>query len=70
MYLGAADSTQEGKTYRRYVLRESYREPGKVKHSAIANLSHGSEAEIAAIKLALRHKRNLAQSGSVKELTA
>lgn len=70
MYLDAAYSTQGGKTYRRYLLRESYREQGKVKHRTIANLSHCSEEEIAAIKLALRHKGDLAQLGSVKELTA
>ena len=51
-------------------MRESYREQGKVKHRTIANLSHGSEEEIAAIRLALRHKGGLAQLGSVKELTA
>ncbi|MBU4233574.1 MAG: hypothetical protein KKF43_13740, partial [Proteobacteria bacterium] len=47
-YLDAAYSTQGGKTYRRYLLRESYRHEGKVKHRTIANLSHCSEAEIAA----------------------
>jgi hypothetical protein len=29
---------QGGKTYARYLLRESYREDGKVKHRTIANL--------------------------------
>ena len=70
MYIDAAYSTQGGKTYRRYLLRESYRHEGKVKHRTIANLSHCSEEEIAAIKLALRHKGDLAQLGSVKELNA
>ena len=70
MYLDAAFSTQGGKTYRRYLLRESYRHEGKVKHRTIANLSHCSEEEIAAIKLALRHKGDLAQLGSVQELNA
>ena len=70
MYVDAAYSTQGGKTYRRYLLRESYRQEGKVKHRTIANLSHCSEEEIAAIRLALRHKGDLALLGSVKELTA
>jgi hypothetical protein len=70
MYLDAAYSTQGGKTYRRYLLRESYRHEGKVKHRTIANLSHCSEEEIAAIRLALRHKGDLTQLGSVKELNA
>ena len=52
------------------MLRESYRHAGKVKHRTIANLSHCSEEEIAAIKLALRYKGDLAQLGSVQELSA
>jgi len=68
MYLDAAYSTQGGKTYCRYLLRESYRHEGKVKHRTIANLSHCSEEEIAAIRLALRHKGDLALLGSVKEI--
>jgi hypothetical protein len=50
-----------GKIYRRYLLRESYRHNGKVKHRTIANLSHCSEEKIAAIRLALRHKGDLAR---------
>jgi len=69
MYIDTATSTQGGRTYRRHLLRESYRQDGKVKHRTIANLSHCSEAEIAAIKLALRHKGDLAQLGSRKDLT-
>jgi len=70
MYIDTAYSTQGGKTYRRYLLRESYRHEGKVKHRTIANLSHCTEEEIVAIKLALRHKGDLAQLGSVQELNA
>ena len=69
MYIDTAKSTQSGKTYRRHLLRVSFREGGKVKHRTIANLSHCSEEEIAAIKLALRHKDNLAQLGSIKDVT-
>jgi transposase len=52
-------SKSQGK-YTRYLLRDSYRENGKVKHRTIANLSHCSEEEIEAIRLALRHKKDLA----------
>jgi hypothetical protein len=45
--------------YTRYLLRESYREDGKVKHRTLANLSRCSAQEIAAIKLALEHKDHL-----------
>jgi transposase len=55
------------KIYRSILLRESYREGGKVKKRTIANLSHCTAGEIAAIKLALRHKEDLAVLGSLKE---
>ena len=56
--------------YVRHLLRESYREGGKVKHRTIANLSHCSPDEIAAIKLALKHKNDLGQLVAVtKEVT-
>src|SRR6202030_2461350 len=49
------------KVYTRVLLRESYREDGKVKHRTIANLSKCSDQEIAAIKLALAAFRENAQ---------
>lgn len=52
---------QSGKSYTRYLLRESYRENGKVKHRTIANLSKCKPQEIEAIRLALRHKADLTQ---------
>jgi len=59
MYVDVSHVRQGGKTYTRYLLRESYREDGKVKHRTIANLSGCSAAEVEAIRLALRHKDNL-----------
>lgn len=59
MYIDTSQSKQHGKVYTRYLLRENYREDGKVKHHTVANLSHCSELEIAAIKLALKHKHDL-----------
>ena len=49
----------KGKTYTRHLLRESYREEGKVKHRTVANLSHCKPEEIEALRLALRHKKDL-----------
>lgn len=46
----------------------SYRENGKVKHKTILNLSVCSEEEIVAIKLALKHKSNLAALVSMKDI--
>jgi|TARA_Y100000310_G_scaffold339747_1_gene433421 transposase len=60
------EATSQGK-YKRYLLRESYRENGKVKHRTIANISSCSPEEIQAIRLALRHKNNLADLVSIDE---
>ena len=59
--------TSSGKKHTRYLLRESFREDGKVKHRTVANLSRCAPEEIAAIKLALRHKHELENLGSVQE---
>ena len=61
-------TTKSGKTYTRHLLRTSYREERKVKHKTIANLSSCTEDEIAAIKLALKHKGNLQELTSFKSL--
>ena len=55
------------KTYTRHLLRESYRAHGKVLHRTIANVSHCSEAEIAALRLALRHKEHLEHLGTIQD---
>ena len=60
--------TSHSKTYTRYLLRDSFRENGKVKHRTIANLSSCSEEEIAAIKLALKYKGDLAHLVNVKAI--
>jgi len=59
-------STTNGK-YTRHLLRENYREDGKVKHRTIANLSHCSDEEIESIRLALKHKNDLTKLGSISE---
>jgi hypothetical protein len=60
------DHCRSGK-YSRVLLRESYRDGGKVKHRTIANLSACSEAEIEAIRLALKHKEDLTALVSLSE---
>jgi len=59
MYVDISYSHQGGKTYARALIRDSYRENGKVKHRTIANISKCSPEEIQAIKLALKYKNNL-----------
>jgi hypothetical protein len=54
MYVDIAQIKQNGKVYPRALLRESYRQDGKVKHRTIANLSKCSETDLQAIKFALK----------------
>lgn len=48
-----------GKVYHSILLRESYREGGKVKKRTIANLSSCTDEEIQAIEWALKNKGNI-----------
>jgi transposase len=61
MYVDSSKVKQGDKVYTRHLLRESYREGKTVKHRTIANLSHCSPEEIEAIRLALRHKKELGE---------
>lgn len=61
MHIETVKSKRKGKTYTYHYLRQSYRDGAKVRHREIANLSHCSDDEIAAIRLALKHKHNLEQ---------
>ena len=56
MYVDSAYSTQRGKSYPHHLLRESFRENGKLKHRTLANLSHCTDEDIAALDLAFKHK--------------
>jgi hypothetical protein len=67
MYIDTSHITRGGKTYTRHLLRESYRARGKVLHRTIANVSHCSEAEIEAMRLALRHKGALEHLGTIQD---
>ena len=67
MYVDSATARINGKSYTRHLLRESYREGGKVKHRTIANISRGSPEEIEAIRLALRHKGDLAEAFAIRK---
>ena len=68
MYVDFSKIIGKARSYPRYLLRTSYRENGKVKHKTIANLSACSEDEIQAIKLALKHKKDLSVLGTVKSI--
>src|SRR5215475_5354379 len=67
MYVDTSHISRGGNTYTRHLLRESYRANGKVLHRTIANVSHCSEAEIEALRLALRHKEDLEHLGTIQD---
>ncbi len=68
MFVDSATIKRGSKSYSRHLLRSSYRENGKVKHKTIANLSACSDGEINAIKLALKHKKDLSALDSIKNV--
>lgn len=59
--------SKSGKPHICTLLRESYRQGNAVKNRTIANLSHCSPQEIAALRLALKHKENLSELGSIQD---
>jgi len=68
MYVDTAISKRGDKVYVTNLLRTSYRENGKVKHKTLLNLSTCSQDEIDAIKIALKHKKNLSDLISLKDV--
>src|SRR3989304_4336318 len=67
MHIVENKSKSGKKTYRSILLRDSYRENGKVKKRTIANLSNCTPQEIGAIKLVISHKDDLGVLGSLSE---
>lgn len=67
MFIDDSTYKRGGKTYRRVLLRNSFRVNGIVKHKTIANLSSCSDEEIAAMKLALKNKNDLKTLGNIKK---
>ena len=59
MFVDSSVTRLNGKTYARHLLRETYREDGKVKHRTLANLTHCKSEEVEAIRLALKYKGDL-----------
>lgn len=59
MHIDDQTYTVDGRTYRRVLLRNSYRRDGKIRHDTIGNLSKCNDDEIEAMKLALAKKKNL-----------
>jgi len=62
MHIDDQKYQRTGRTYRRILLRNSYRKDGKICHDTIANLSKCSEEEINALKYALKNKDLIANN--------
>jgi hypothetical protein len=60
-------ASSNGKIYETVLLRESFRQDGRVKNRTLANLTHCKPEEIAAIELALKHKGDLSALASLSE---
>ena len=67
MYVDDQTIRRKESTYRRTLLRESYREDGKVKTKTIGNISRCSDLEIEAIKIALKMKGELPALKAISE---
>ena len=67
MRLDTIQKTVNGKTYTSHLLRQAYRDNGRVRHRTIANLSRCSTDEIEALRLALQHKGDLTQLAHLKD---
>ena len=63
------DSCKTGK-YKRHLLRESYRQAGRVKHRTVGNLSNCTDQQIQALKWALRTKGALPPEPSSAQFQA
>ena len=67
MSIDTSRITRGGQTYPRHLRRESSRAHGKVLHRTLANGSHGAEAAIAAMRLALRHQAEREHLGTLQD---
>jgi transposase len=59
MYIDDQKYSRNGKNYRRVLLRQGRRVKGKIVLKTVANLSHCSDQEISALKLAMQMKDDL-----------
>jgi transposase len=66
MYIDDYCSVINGKSYKRALIRESYREGKNVKKRTIANISHASDSQIEAIKIALKQADDISVLKSIK----
>lgn len=68
MYIDTATYIRSGKAHKRYLLRESFWKNVKVQNKTIASLCKLNQDEIDAMKIALKHKRDLQSLQSKRHL--
>ncbi len=68
MHIDYCKSDYKGKKNISILLRETYRDNGKIKHRTILNLTNYPKEEIEAMKLAFKFKDNLAQLGNIQDI--
>lgn len=68
MYVDSAIIKRGNKTYKRHLLRTSFRHNAKVCHKTLLNLSSFTEEEVTALKLALKHKGKLDSLASLDNI--
>jgi transposase len=70
MHVAKIERKQGGRTYVSYLLRQSYREDGKVKHRTLGNLSHLPEHLIDLVRRSLRGEVFLPADQAVRTLAS
>lgn len=68
MHVDYCKSSYKDKKNISILLRETYRDNGKVRHKTILNLTNYPKNEIEAIKLAFKFKDNLSQLGNIQDI--
>jgi transposase len=68
MHVAKIERKQGGRTYVSYLLRQSYRQDGKVKHRTLANLSHLPERLIDLVRRSLQGEVFLTSDEAVRTL--
>jgi hypothetical protein len=57
MYLETIKSTRNGKVYVSHLVRETFREDGKIKHRTLSNVSKLPAAQLMVLKNSLKGKK-------------
>jgi transposase len=70
MHVAKIERKQGGRTYVSYLLRQSYREDGKVKHRTLGNLSHLPQRLIDLVRRSLQGEAFLSTDEAVRTLAS